>query len=496
MSLKSWVLDHVHRMSGLAGRPDLPPREPGFEPGRGAFEPGRAAIEPRIEPREESPWVATTELLTDVEHLGAYGPLIAAIRDELEHFVASHVRLHVVIADRDRFVLTSIGVRCAASGESRRLLQQFMHEFKPEQVKRYLMREVIAGLPNASAIDLSQFAGLFDAETRGDAEEGGEYRELLAALRSAPPAAPLRPYEVSVVGRWTEVDAVRTSAVSNPPTTGLHPGATPSTPMAGLRSEFDVNDADGRRRVVLQAVVPGRRYLIGKGEACDIRVNGTYTSRRHAEIWLDRGVWWVGDAGSTNGIRVESQTGLQGRSGAAISAEPEPPVRLGEDSLIVLSARAEGPPGDYPTVAMRPLAAASARLTPIAAATAPKTPLTAILPARDGEPVFKITALQATGLRTLEVSSASLPVTIGRSRNQTLVVDRRHDGVSGHHLDVVGLDDDGADLVVHGDNGISIDGVRHPAGAHCRWQVGATMVLGATADDQPACTLQLARQAH
>ena len=34
MSLKSWVLDHVHRMSGLAGRPDLPPREPGFEPGR------------------------------------------------------------------------------------------------------------------------------------------------------------------------------------------------------------------------------------------------------------------------------------------------------------------------------------------------------------------------------------------------------------------------------------------------------------------------------
>ena len=299
-----------------------------------------------------------SESLGDPEHLGAYGPLIGAIRDELEHFVASHVRLHVVIADRDRFVLTSIGVRCAGSGESRRLLQQFMHEFKPEQVKRYLAREVIAGLPNASAIDLSQFAGLFDAETRADAEEGGEYRELLAALRTAPPAASLRPYEVSVVGRWTEVDAVRASAVALAVGAGLHPGATPSTPMAGQRSEFDVDDADGRRRVVLQAVVPGRRYLIGKGEGCDIRVNGTYTSRRHAEIWLDRGAWWVGDAGSTNGIRVESQTGPQGRSGAAVSAEAEPPVRLGEDALIVLSARAEGPPADYPTVAMRPLAAA------------------------------------------------------------------------------------------------------------------------------------------
>jgi len=156
MSLKSWVLDHVHRINGLAGRPDLPPREPGFQQ-------TRAAPEPAIEPGEASPWIATTELLTDVEHLGAYGPLIAAIRDELEHFVASHVRLHVVIADRDRFALTSIGIGCSGAPDGRALLQQFMREFKPEQVKRYLARDVIAGLPNASAIDLSQFAGLFDA---------------------------------------------------------------------------------------------------------------------------------------------------------------------------------------------------------------------------------------------------------------------------------------------------------------------------------------------
>ena len=51
------------------------------------------------------------------------------------------------------------------TAEARQLLQQFMHEFKPEQVKRYLAREVIGGLPNAAAIDLSQFAGLFDAST-------------------------------------------------------------------------------------------------------------------------------------------------------------------------------------------------------------------------------------------------------------------------------------------------------------------------------------------
>ena len=68
-----------------------------------------------------------------------------------------------------------------------------------------------------------------------------------------------------MVGRWSEIDAVRASAGGSPSAQGQHPGATPSTPMAGQRSEFDVHDADGRRRIVLQAVVPGRRYLIGKG---------------------------------------------------------------------------------------------------------------------------------------------------------------------------------------------------------------------------------------
>jgi hypothetical protein len=76
----------------------------------------------------------TADALRAGADLGAYAPLIGAVRDELEHFVASHVRLHVVIAERDRFMLTSIGVRspggrrrratccassCANSGPSR-----------------------------------------------------------------------------------------------------------------------------------------------------------------------------------------------------------------------------------------------------------------------------------------------------------------------------------------------------------------------------------------
>ena len=44
--------------------------------------------------------------------------LIAAIREELEHFVAGHVRLHLAIAERDRYVLTSIEVECEAATSS------------------------------------------------------------------------------------------------------------------------------------------------------------------------------------------------------------------------------------------------------------------------------------------------------------------------------------------------------------------------------------------
>ena len=483
MSLKSWVLDRVQRINGLAGRADLPAREPAFRSTPAA--PERAAPHGVGKVLREQ---AHEPMLSSPEHLGAYGPLIAAVRDELEHFIASHVRLHLAIADRDRFLLTSIAVGCAGAAESRQLLQQFMHEFKPEQVKRYLAREVIGGLPNAAAIELSQFAGLIDADAREVVDDGGEYRELLAALRTTPPSMPVRPYRVDVLGRWVELDG-------GPQPAAARTVATPTTPLAGARCEFDVEDSDGRRRVVLQAVVPGRRYVIGNGDGCDIRVNGTYTSRWHAEIWLDHDAWWVTDAGSTNGIRVESRAGPHSRSGPATTAAVEPPIKLPEGARIVLSARAEGPPAEYPWLSMRPANTHAVRVTPIAGICGvPKTPLTAVLPPPLGANVLKLTALQAGGVRTLELQPAALPVTVGRSRNQTLVIDRRHEGVSGHHVDIVDLDESGAEVIVHGDNGVLVEGVAHATGARLRWNVGETMVLGPSVHDDSSCTLMLARQ--
>ena len=481
MSMKSWVLHRVQGIGGLAGRSDLPPRERGREPD----------LDPDALPRGDAG--GSADALRPGADLGVYAPLIGAVRDELEHFVVSHVRLHVTIADRDRFLLTSIGVRSPGGAEARELLQQFMHEFKPEQVKRYLAREVIGRLPNAAVIDLSLFGGLSDLEANDRGRDDGEYRELLAALRTTPAGAMARPYEVSVLGRWSEADAP-----GSPFARAARGGPTPATPLAGRAFSFDVEDAAGTRIAVLHAVVPGRRYVVGKDEGSDLRVDGTYTSRRHAELWLENDGWRIADAGSTNGLRVvDDASGRALRQSAQSGEGGDAPLRLGEGMRVVLSARAEGPPGDYPSLALHaaPTLAAAAPVTPIAAA-APKTPLTSVLAVRAPGPRFEIAVSQGDDARLLELAADTLPFTIGRSRDQTLVVDRRHAGVSGRHVAIDAVDDDGVAGVVEGDNGVVVDGVRHDTGARFAWRPGQTMVLGGSLPGESPCSLALSRVAQ
>lgn len=552
MSLKSWVINRKRR--GLLSRVDLPPRDTQFEPGwtgeTQAGEPltGEHASNARlIEPA-----------LPPAAHLGAYAPLIAAIRAELEHFIVSQLQLHLAIADRDRFVMTAIAVHCRGAEAARERLRKFRREFKPEQIKRYLMREVIAGLPNAASLDLSQFSGLVDAEAEG---QDDDYSDLLAALEGPVADAAALVYEIELVGRWTESDGGPVARAQLSPIASrgdeAQPGARPSarpaarqaspattdsqaaprTPLAGgLRAEFEIDDAQGKRQIVLGGVLAGRRYLVGQQPGCDIVVHGTYASRRHAQLWFEDGAWWVADAGSTNGIRVDGEAG-SGR--ADTSTEADAPLRLKPGTQLVLSARSDGPATDHPR--LRLMGGAAATVTPIAmpivmpaakpgsqpvapagpkpvsgafpaheAATqkpeafapivlspifphrpapeAPPTPLTAV---RNSAPRFVVQTPTGGMLRP---ESARLPLAIGRSRSQALVIDRKHLGVSGRHLDIVALDADGLTLKVHGDNGVLIDGQHHPAGCSLRWSPGQSLVLGNAADEADECTLHLQRE--
>jgi hypothetical protein len=111
-----------------------------------------------------------------------------------------------------------------------------------------------------------------------------------------------------LLGRWSQLDAPLPASDRGSPRS-----QSTQTPIVARAFAIEIEDADGVRRVELRSVTQGRRYGVGKGEDCDIVVNGLYTSRRHCEIWFEKGGWWVADAGSTNGIRVESASGAIAR---------------------------------------------------------------------------------------------------------------------------------------------------------------------------------------
>ena len=141
----------------------------------------------------------------------------------------------------------------------------------------------------------------------------------------------------------------------------------------------------------------------------------------------------------------------------------------------MLSASARGDAREYPRLVLRP--PGNALVRPVADASPLATPVTPIA-APCGAGTLLLTVRMASGARTIEFPDGTVPFRVGRSRSQALVVDWAHEGVSGHHLDIVEPDPSGAHVVVHGDNGVSVDGIRHLPGARFRWKVGETMVLG------------------
>ena len=124
-------------------------------------------------------------------------------------------------------------------------------------------------------------------------------------------------------------------------------------------------------------------------------VDGEYASRRHCEIWLDKGAWWVTDCGSTNGIRVEPATDGPATAPKLVSERGDgKPLPLDAGLRVVLSASGQGPPLNIRALRcrqpMRRRARARHPSTPIVVATRPRT-------------AFVIEARMASGDRTVEI---------------------------------------------------------------------------------------------
>jgi hypothetical protein len=289
-------------------------------------------------------------LAPSFEHLGQYGSLVKAMRDELEGFVANDLRRHLAIAERDRYVLTSIHVDSTGADDGRRLLERFCREFTPEQIKQYLAKEVIARLPNASAIDLSQFAGLNagrEAAPEGPADD--DFEDLMNELRDAEPAA------AGALTTSRSSAAGRRAMYVRPPARRLRAWPIRRRRRRRRRARTRSRGREGVRRVTLTAV-PGRHYIVGKDATCDIPVEGVYASRRHCELWMEHGAWWTIDSGSTNGIRVEPAADAAPARSVRVSTPSDRAVlEVPPGAGIVLTASARGDARQYPRLVLRPL---------------------------------------------------------------------------------------------------------------------------------------------
>jgi hypothetical protein len=111
------------------------------------------------------------------------------------------------------------------------------------------------------------------------------------------------------------VQPERRRAASGEPEGDVAPGATmiykPKTPAPtqavspeelGVEQELVTLTFDGSRHEVRQ-----RRVVIGRSRDCDIQLNDSNASRRHAELRQEGASYWIVDLGSTNGLEVNGK---------------------------------------------------------------------------------------------------------------------------------------------------------------------------------------------
>ena len=67
--------------------------------------------------------------------------------------------------------------------------------------------------------------------------------------------------------------------------------------------------------------------VLGRSRECDITLDDTNVSRRHAEIRRENGNWWIVDLGSTNGIEVNGKRTDRAR------LEPDDRILLGRTEV-------------------------------------------------------------------------------------------------------------------------------------------------------------------
>jgi hypothetical protein len=113
-------------------------------------------------------------------------------------------------------------------------------------------------------------------------------------------------------GRAAEAEEGEMVAASEPsPTRVFKPPAGAATAAVSANEAEELGLAHEPRAVLnvggKRHQLSGEGVVLGRSRQCDITIEDPNVSRRHAEVRLENGGWWIVDLGSTNGIEVNGE---------------------------------------------------------------------------------------------------------------------------------------------------------------------------------------------
>ncbi|MES2940347.1 MAG: FHA domain-containing protein [Pseudomonadota bacterium] len=348
---------------------------------------------------------------------------------------------------------------------------------QPSVIADFIRRELLKDLPMGRYLDFNRFEAFVPlpvAPVAGPAA-GGAQQSDAASLEDAQllrefDGAPAQPviigpgYEVTF--QWDEVREPASAA-----------------PDADV---WQLEDGQGARPLRLARRGAQAKWILGSGEDVDVRLDGRFTSGRHAALWFDRGTWWYEDLRSSNGSRVirrgrEDHVFPPRAAGAAAVAA----VEVGPDCAIFLAAQSDGPRSDVPKLVWGSGGTRTAPATPVAPVNrAPAADEggtgtgTGLRLALDRQPDASLQVDDGDGSRRLPLYALTLPFHIGRALDADCCVPALHASVSAQHLEIHAIEANGVLVRIVGSNGAVLDGVQLPQDSRTLWRWGQTLAIG------------------
>ena len=202
--------------------------------------------------------------------------------------------------------------------------------YVPNEYTVYLStqdREQFAGYEPSLVAELQEYLGehsrresyslLSSPKVLIETDEDLEVGEFGIATRMAQPEQ----------GR-VEEDEAPAAEVESGATMIYKPAAPPATQAAspaelGLEQEVASLSLNGERYEIRK-----RRTVIGRSKDCDIQLDDTNVSRRHAEVRQEGTAYWIVDLDSTNGVEIN------GRRAKRAKLDPGDTVTLGSTDMV------------------------------------------------------------------------------------------------------------------------------------------------------------------